>query len=121
MKKAKVIIDKDFTIAEIDEKVFSSFVEPLGRCIYGGIYEPGHESADENGFRQDVMEYIKPLNLTLNRFPGGKLLRPTDGKMESAPKKNVPEGLRLPGSVLRRMNSAWMNSQSGRIRMVLTL
>lgn len=71
MKKAKVIIDRDFTISEIDEKVFSSFVEPLGRCVYGGLYEPGHPTADEDGFRQDVLEYTKPLNLTLNRFPGG--------------------------------------------------
>ena len=56
MKKARVVIDKDFTIAAIDEKVFSSFVEPLGRCVYGGLYEPEHESADEDGFRRDVME-----------------------------------------------------------------
>ena len=71
MKKAKVIVDKDFKISEIDDKVFSSFVEPLGRCVYGGLYEPGHPTADDDGFRQDVMEYVKPLNLTLNRFPGG--------------------------------------------------
>lgn len=71
MKKARVVVDKDFKISRIDEKVFSSFVEPLGRCVYGGLYEPGHPTADEDGFRQDVMEYVKPLNLTLNRFPGG--------------------------------------------------
>lgn len=71
MKKAKAIVDKDFIISEIDDKVFSSFVEPLGRCVYGGLYEPGHPTADGDGFRQDVMKYIKPLNLTLNRFPGG--------------------------------------------------
>ena len=74
MKQGKVILDKDFIISEIDEKVFSSFVEPLGRCVYGGLYEPGHPTADEDGFRQDVMEKIKPLNLTLNRFPGGNFV-----------------------------------------------
>ncbi|MHB8063873.1 MAG: arabinosylfuranosidase ArfA [Ruminiclostridium sp.] len=71
MDKAKIILDKDFIISKVDEKVFSSFVEPIGRCIYGGIYEPGHPTADKNGFRQDVLELTKPLNITLNRFPGG--------------------------------------------------
>lgn len=71
MKQAKVILDKDFIISEIDEKVFSSFVEPLGRCVYGGLYEPEHPQADEDGFRKDVLEYTKLLNLTMNRFPGG--------------------------------------------------
>ena len=71
MKKAQMIIDRDYTIARTDPKLFSSFVEPLGRCIYGGLYAPGHPSADANGFRQDVLSLIKPLNLTMNRFPCG--------------------------------------------------
>ena len=71
MEKARVVIDRDLVIAKVDEKVFSSFVEPLGRCIYGGLYEPGHPQADEQGFRQDVLALTKALNLTLNRFPGG--------------------------------------------------
>jgi len=71
MKKARVILDRDFVISEIDEKVFSSFVEPLGRCIYGGLYEPGHPCADGEGFRADVLEKTRALGLTLNRFPGG--------------------------------------------------
>lgn len=71
MKLAKIVLDKDYVISKIDEKAFSSFVEPLGRCIYGGIYEPGHPMANEKGFRKDVLELTKPLNLTLNRYPGG--------------------------------------------------
>lgn len=71
MEKARVILDQDFVLSKIDEKIFGSFVEPLGRCIYGGIYEPGHPNADENGFRRDVLELTRALNLTLNRFPGG--------------------------------------------------
>ncbi len=74
MKKAKLIIDKDFIISEVDEKLFGSFVEPLGRCVYGGIYEPGHQAADKNGFRLDVLELTKALNVTLNRFPGGNFV-----------------------------------------------
>lgn len=71
MKTAKMIVDRDYTLARTDDKLFSSFVEPLGRCIYGGLYEPGHPAADEKGFRRDVLDLIRPLNLTMNRFPGG--------------------------------------------------
>lgn len=71
MKTASMIVDRDYFIDHTDEKLFCSFVEPLGRCIYGGLYEPGHPDADENGFRRDVLSLIKPLNLTMNRFPGG--------------------------------------------------
>ena len=71
--KASVILDRSFQVGQTDEHLFSSFVEPLGRCIYGGIYEPGHPTADANGFRQDVLSYVKALHLTMNRFPGGQL------------------------------------------------
>lgn len=71
MKTARMILDRDYTVARTDEHLFGSFVEPLGRCIYGGLYEPGHPSADKNGFRRDVLACIAPLNLTFNRFPGG--------------------------------------------------
>lgn len=71
MVRAKLILDKDFTVGKTDEKLFSSFVEPLGRCIYGGIYQPGHPQADEQGFRKDVLDLTRALRLTMNRFPGG--------------------------------------------------
>ena len=54
MNKAKVIFDKDFVIGEVDRRLTGSFVEHLGRCLYGGIYEPSHETADKNGFRNNV-------------------------------------------------------------------
>ena len=97
MKKAKVILDKDFIISEIDEKVFSSFVEPLGRCVYGGLYEPDHPSSNEDGFRQDIMEYIRPLNLTLNRFPGGNFTSTYRWEDGIGPKEKRP----------RRVEVAW--------------
>ena len=51
------------------KNVFSSFVEMLGRCIYGGLYEPGHPTAYEDSFRGDVLEKVREMNLTMNRFP----------------------------------------------------
>lgn len=97
MKKAKAIIDKNFVISKVDEKVFSSFVEPLGRCVYGGLYEPNHATADEEGFRQDVMEYVKPLNLTMNRFPGGNFTSTYRWEDGIGPKEKRP----------RRPEPAW--------------
>lgn len=71
MKKARLKVDKDFRISEIDERIYGSFVEHMGRVVYTGIFEPGHEQADENGFRKDVMELVKKLNLSVIRYPGG--------------------------------------------------
>ncbi|MDD2213849.1 MAG: alpha-N-arabinofuranosidase, partial [Oscillospiraceae bacterium] len=62
MKQAKVKIHKDFQVAQTDPRVFGSFIEHLGRAVYGGIYEPGHPTADANGFRQDVIDLVKQLN-----------------------------------------------------------
>ena len=50
MKKAKMILDKDFKVGQVDDRLYGSFIEHLGRAIYGGIYEPDHPEADENGF-----------------------------------------------------------------------
>ena len=74
MKKAKMIISKDFRIAEIDKRIYGNFVEQLGRGVYGGIYQPGHSSADENGFRKDVIELVKELQIPIIRYPGGNFV-----------------------------------------------
>ena len=47
MKKATMILDKDFSIGRIDPRIYGSFIEHLGRAVYGGIYEPDHPTADE--------------------------------------------------------------------------
>ena len=70
-EKTKMIIEKDFKIADIDDRLYSSFIEHLGRAVYDGIYEPGHPQADENGFRKDVIDLVKELGVTTVRYPGG--------------------------------------------------
>ena len=47
MKKASVKLDKDYIISRIDPRIYGSFIEHLGRAVYGGIYEPEHPAADE--------------------------------------------------------------------------
>ena len=62
MHTAQVIVDRDFQIGETNPRLFGAFVEHLGRCVYGGIYEPGHPTADEKGFRRDVLDLIRELS-----------------------------------------------------------
>ena len=66
MKKAKLILDRDFAIGEVDKRLYGSFIEHLGRAVYGGIYEPGHPTADENGFRRDVIDLVKRLQVPID-------------------------------------------------------
>lgn len=73
-KYAKMVVDKDFKIAEIDKRVYGSFIEHLGRAVYEGIYQPSHISADKNGFRRDVLELVKELNVPIIRYPGGNFV-----------------------------------------------
>lgn len=74
MAKAKMIVDKDFTIAKVDKRLYGSFIEHLGRAVYNGIYQPGHPSADEDGFRKDVLELVKELDVPIIRYPGGNFV-----------------------------------------------
>ncbi|MDX1931659.1 MAG: alpha-N-arabinofuranosidase [Capsulimonadales bacterium] len=74
MKNVTLTLDKDFTIAEVDPRLFGGFVEHLGRHIYTGIYEPGHPTADEQGWRQDVIELTRELRMPIMRYPGGNFV-----------------------------------------------
>ena len=92
MTKAKITVDRDFVLSDLDRRVFGAFVEHLGRCVYGGIYEPGHPTADARGFRGDVMELTKELGASIIRYPGGNFMSGYDwedgvGPAESRPKK----------------------------------
>ncbi len=74
MAKARLLADRDFVLSDLDRRIFGTFVEHLGRCVYGGIYEPGHPSADEHGFRGDVLELTRELGPTIVRYPGGNFM-----------------------------------------------
>ena len=74
MTRARITIDRDFTIADVPRRLFGSFVEHMGRCVYTGIFEPGHPQADERGFRRDVLQLVKELGPTVVRYPGGNFV-----------------------------------------------
>jgi alpha-N-arabinofuranosidase len=71
---ARIKIDKERTIGEIHPHIYGNFAEHLGRCIYGGIYDEGSALSDSQGFRKDVLEAAKGLNVTILRYPGGNFV-----------------------------------------------
>lgn len=95
MAKMKLYVEKDFKLSEVDERIYSSFLEHLGRAIYEGIYEPGHPMADENGFRTDVIDLIRELKVSHVRYPGGNFLSGYDWKDGIGPKEDRPTRLDL--------------------------
>ena len=46
------------TAAWLNPMIFGQFIEHLGRCIYGGIYEEGSPLADAQGYRKDVQAAV---------------------------------------------------------------
>lgn len=90
--KAKMTLAKEFRIGDIDKRIYGSFIEHLGRAVYGGIYEPTHPTADENGFRTDVIDLVKKLNVPIVRYPGGNFVSGYNwedgvGPVEARPKR----------------------------------
>lgn len=98
--KAEMFLDKEFIISNIDPRIYGSFVEQLGRAVYGGIYEPNHPSADENNFRQDVIELVKQLQVSIIRYPGGNMVSGYNWEDGVGPKEKRPRRLELAWNAL---------------------
>lgn len=97
---ARIKIDKDRTIGEIDKNIYGNFAEHLGRCIYGGIYEEGSPLSDARGFRKDVLEAARELNVTVLRYPGGNFVSGYHWEDGIGPKERRPPRLDLAWGVL---------------------
>lgn len=74
MQHASATLDATFRVAPVNRRTFGSFVEHLGRCVYTGIHEPGHPSADADGFRADVLALTRELGVSTVRYPGGNFV-----------------------------------------------
>lgn len=99
---ARLIVDPAFELATVPDRLFGSFVEHLGRCVYTGIYEPGHPTADEDGFRQDVIDLVRELGVTTIRYPGGNFVSGYDWQDGVGPKADRP----------RRLDLAWHSTET---------
>jgi alpha-N-arabinofuranosidase len=71
---ARATADTTRARAEIDRRLFGSFLEHLGRAVYEGVYEPGSRLADSNGYRKDVLEEMRTLGVPIMRYPGGNFV-----------------------------------------------
>lgn len=105
MKKASLIMDKDFHIGEVDKRIYGSFIEHLGRAVYGGIYEPGHPTADEHGFRRDVIDLVRRLQVPIVRYPGGNFVSGFNWEDSVGPRDKRP----------RRLDLAWFTTETNEV------
>src|SRR3712207_1033710 len=105
MQTAKVVLDPDLRIGEIDPRLYGSFIEHLGRAVYGGIYEPEHPTADSAGFRQDVLELVRELKVPIVRYPGGNFVSGYDWEDGVGPKEARP----------RRLDLAWRTVETNQV------
>ena len=90
MLHASLTADPARTVGPVHRRTFGSFVEHMGRCVYTGIYEPGHPTADADGFRGDVAELVRELGVTTVRYPGGNFLSGYRWEDGIGPKENRP-------------------------------
>jgi len=102
MDNVTVDLHRDQAIGETDPRLFGAFIEHLGRCVYGGIFEPGHPSADARGFRGDVLALVRELAPTIMRYPGGNFVSGYDWEDGVGPAASRP----------RRLDLAWMSTET---------
>ena len=102
MRNVKVLIHREFGIGETDPRLFGAFVEHLGRCVYGGLYEPGHPTANNKGFRGDVLKLVKELGATIMRYPGGNFVSGYDWEDGVGPVEKRP----------KRLDLAWLSTDT---------
>ena len=105
MKKARIVLDKDYIISSIDPRIYGSFIEHLGRAVYGGIYEPGHPLADQQGFRRDVLEMVRKLNVPVVRYPGGNFVSGFNWEDSVGPADRRP----------KRLDLAWFTTETNAV------
>ncbi|MEU3255516.1 alpha-N-arabinofuranosidase [Streptomyces sp. NPDC006997] len=102
MPTARLTLDPAFRVGSVDRRLFGSFVEHMGRCVYTGIYEPGHPTADADGFRTDVLDLVRELGVTVVRYPGGNFVSNYRWEDGVGPRESRP----------RRLDLAWRSVES---------
>jgi alpha-N-arabinofuranosidase len=104
MRTARFTLDPAFKVGEVNPRLFGSFVEHLGRCVYTGIFEPTHPTADAEGLRTDVLDLVRELGVTAIRYPGGNFVSGYKWEDSVGPAEDRP----------RRLDLAWRSTESNR-------
>ncbi|MEO5534725.1 MAG: alpha-N-arabinofuranosidase [Pseudolysinimonas sp.] len=102
---SRVSFDRDLVVAPLNRRVFGAFVEHLGRCVYDGLYEPGHPTADGDGFRRDVTDLVTELGVSTVRYPGGNFVSGYRWEDGVGPRESRP----------RRRDLAWHSLETNQI------
>lgn len=103
--KAKLTFSRSFPVGDVDPRIYGSFIEHLGRAVYGGIYEPTHPAADDMGFRRDVLELVRKLGVPIVRYPGGNFVSGYRWEDGTGPRELRP----------RRAELAWQTIETNQI------
>jgi len=103
--RAVLVVDETVAIGPVNRRLFGSFVEHLGRCVYDGIYEPEHPTADDKGFRADVLELVRELGVTTVRYPGGNFVSGYRWEDGVGPREDRP----------RRLDLAWHSTETNQV------
>ncbi len=93
------------TVAAVPPRLFGGFVEHMGRCVYQGIYEPGHPAADAGGFRSDVLALVRELGVTVVRYPGGNFVSGYRWEDGVGPREQRPV----------RLDAAWHSTETNQV------
>ncbi|NJP99522.1 arabinosylfuranosidase ArfA [Streptomyces zingiberis] len=103
-RTARFALHPAFSVGEVNPRLFGSFVEHLGRCVYTGVFEPGHPAADEAGLRTDVLGLVRELGVTTLRYPGGNFVSNYRWEDGTGPREERP----------RRLDLAWRSTETNR-------
>jgi alpha-L-arabinofuranosidase len=101
---ARIEIRTDRPLGTVDERIFGGFIEHLGRCIYGGVFDEGSPLSDARGFRSDVLGAVRDLGLRHVRWPGGNFVSGY----------HWADGIGPPGQRPRRAELAWRSEEPNR-------
>ena len=104
VSSARFVLDPAFDVGVVDPRLFGAFVEHLGRCVYTGLYEPGHPTANGEGLRGDVLELIRELGVSVVRYPGGNFVSGYNWEDGVGPVEQRP----------RRLGLAWRSIETNR-------
>ncbi|KAB8193130.1 alpha-L-arabinofuranosidase [Nonomuraea phyllanthi] len=105
MHQATLTLDPAFKVAPVRRRTFGTFVEHLGRCVYTGIYEPDHPTADDDGFRADVLALTRELGVSTVRYPGGNFVSGYRWEDGVGPRSERP----------RRLDLAWHSTETNEV------